>query len=73
MKLLKIDRLRGLSIGCLLMMLIALVGEFSAGPKFEATFFIITMIALTTAIEEIRSELRILRGEVCAGKDQERM
>ena len=57
MKLLKIDRLRGLSIGCMLIALIALVGEFSAGPKFEATFFIITMIALTTALGEDTSDL----------------
>jgi hypothetical protein len=39
MKLIKIERLRGLSIGCALTAAIAVIGEISAGPKFDATFF----------------------------------
>lgn len=67
----KIDRLRGLTIACVLMAVIALGGEFTAGPKFEATSFIITMIFLTSALEEIRTELRELREQVQANKDRE--
>jgi hypothetical protein len=63
MKLIKIDRLRGLSIGCLVMAVIALYAEFTA-PNFEATFSIITLIVLTSAIEEVRTELRELREDI---------
>jgi hypothetical protein len=63
MKLLKIDRLRGLSIGCLVTAVILLIFEISA-PKFEGTFFIITMIVLTSALEEVRLEFRELKDEI---------
>ena len=45
------------------MAVIALFFEISV-PKFEATFFIITMIVLTTALEEVRLELRELKDEI---------
>jgi hypothetical protein len=71
MKLLKIDRLRGLSVGSAITALIALCGEYKTGPKFEATFFIVTMIFLTVALEEIRTELRDLRDQVRQDKGRE--
>jgi hypothetical protein len=63
MKLLKIDRLRGLSIGCMVLAVLALVAEFSS-PKFDAHFFILTMIIMITALEEVRTELRELKEKV---------
>lgn len=68
MKMIKIDRLRFLSIGCAVIAVVTLIGEFSIGQKFDATFFVITMIVLTSALEEIRMQLRDLRDEI--GKNQ---
>lgn len=62
MKLLKIDRLRGLSIVCLIMAVMLLTFEIST-PNFEATFVIVTMVILSTALEQVRLELRDLKQE----------
>ena len=64
MKMIKIGRLRGLSIGCLVLAIMALIAEFSAGPKFDASFFIILLILFGTALEEIQLELRELKDEI---------
>jgi hypothetical protein len=62
----KIDRLRFLSVGVLVVAFIALAMQVFGGSKHDPSlsFFTNVMIFLGTALEQIRLELRDLRKEL---------
>ena len=58
------DRLRSLSIACLVIAVLALSFDVFGHGKTQFSSLIITMVLFVTALEKIRLELRDIRAEL---------
>jgi len=60
----KIDRLRGLSIGCIAIAAVAIVLELFTPTRSGTSLFVMVLLLLGVALEKIRLELCDLREEL---------